>query len=186
MQPFGVVILAAGESARFGSPKQLAQYEGEALIERAARTALDSGAEETVVVVGANKEQVAAKLTPFPVRIVDNPDWKQGMSSSIIAGIEALDMNVAVLMTCDQPLITSEHLHELAMATSRASIAASSYDGVFGVPCAFKREIFAELFKLEGDDGARDLIRSRRWPVASVPCEQGSLDIDLKKDLENL
>ena len=184
MQPFGVIVLAAGESSRFGSPKQLAMYEGETLIERAVQTALDSGAEEVVVIVGANKEQVTQKLARFPVRAVENVLWREGMSSSIIDGIEELDMNVAVIMTCDQPLITSDHLHALAAGTAHAPVAASSYDGVLGVPCAFTRETFGELLKLEGDDGARDLIRSRRWAVHAVPFEGGSLDVDEPKDLK--
>ena len=125
MQSFGVIVLAAGESARFGAPKQLAKYEGETLIQRAVQTAIDSGAEEVIVVLGAHKEQIAPALTGFRVQIVDNVEWKDGMSSSISVGIEALNENVAVIMTCDQPLITSEHLHALAMATEHAPMRGS-------------------------------------------------------------
>src|SRR4051812_45945036 len=107
-QNFGVVVLAAGGSARLGRPKQLLPYLGQTLVEHAVRTAIASGAAQVVVVVGADAEAVRKTLSGLRLRIVENPEWQSGMASSIRCGISALDpgLSSAVIALADQPRIT--------------------------------------------------------------------------------
>ena len=178
MSPFGVVLLAAGESRRMGVAKQLLPYRGGTLVEHAARTAMGSGATEVVVVVGSRAEEVRQSLQGLELKIVENPDWQNGMGTSIARGISALGESIAaaVIALADQPRITSEHLQVLA-AQARP-VAASLYDGVLGAPCGFARSEFPRLRELTGDQGARHLLRNGEIPVEAVPFEPGLLDLD--------
>ena len=83
MSSVGIVILAAGASTRMGTPKQLLCYAGKSLLRRAAETALASQGQPVVVVLGAAGEHCRPELEGLPVRIVENPDWEQGMSASL-------------------------------------------------------------------------------------------------------
>ena len=178
MTPFGVVLLAAGESSRMGTAKQLLPYRGETLVRHATRIAIDSGASEVVVVLGSQAENVQKALLGLTITIVENPDWHSGMGGSIACGVSALSeaVKVAVVALADQPRITPEHLR--ALADRACPIAASLYDGVLGAPCAFARSEFPRLRELTGDRGMRQLLRSGNLPVESVPFEHGVLDLD--------
>lgn len=187
---FAVVILAAGGSKRLGRPKQLVPYGGKSLVEHVAQTALDSTADEVIVVVGAAADAVGEKLRTIPVKVVSNPNWTDGMGSSIRHGIEALSSGIecAVVALCDQPHITADLLHSLALRhfESGSAIVASSYDGVLGPPCAFGSEVFPALRSLVGDSGARELIRKSSTPVDSITFTGGTVDVDTPEDLLRL
>ncbi len=183
-----IVILAAGGSSRLGSPKQLLPYAGITLVRHAADTALQTGS-QVVVVVGSEADKVRESLIGLHVRIVENPDWKEGMSSSIRVGISSLqpDADSAVIALCDQPKIAAAHLQALASVVDQFQpIAASSYDGTLGAPCAFNRSVFPKLLALKGDSGARELIRNAETSVIAVPFEAGNLDIDTQADYDRL
>jgi molybdenum cofactor cytidylyltransferase len=182
------IILAAGGSSRLGSPKQLLPYQGGTLVRRAAEIALETGA-QVVVVVGSESEKVRESLVGLDLKTVENPDWQEGMASSIRVGISSLDpaIETTVIALCDQPKITACHLQALASAISEERpIAASSYDGIFGAPCAFHRAVFPKLLALQGDSGARELIRNAETAVIGVPFQEGNLDIDTQADYERL
>jgi len=179
---FGVVILAAGASSRPGRPKQLLPYLGKTLVEHAARTALASGAQEVVVVVGADGDAIREKLKNLPVRVVFNREWADGMGGSVSRGIAALSQNVqcAVVALCDQPKITPDLLRRLAQRhfETGSQIVASQYDGVAGAPSAFGAELFPALMALSGIVGARDLIRSTVGPVEKLEFDGGNVDVE--------
>ena len=187
---FGVVILAAGASSRLGRPKQLLPYLGKTLVEHAARTAIASGAEEVVVVVGADATLVKEKLKGLKVRIVRNSDWAEGMGSSVRHGVAALspEIECAVLALCDQPRITPDLLRDLAIRhfETGAPIVASSYDGVIGAPSAFGQIHFKALMSLVGDAGAREIIRQSPTPVETVSFSGGNVDVDTPQDFQKL
>lgn len=184
--PFGVVVLAAGGSSRFGQPKQLLPYLGRTLVEHAVRTALASGAAEVVVVVGAEGPEIRKRLQGLRVRIVTNEAWAEGMGGSIARGVAALSEGVdaTVIALADQPRITPEHLRALAERTSQEPIVASSYDGIVGAPCAFARPQFARLLALTGEEGARHLIRAAN--VAVIEFAAANVDVDTPSDYRAL
>src|SRR6266478_5214042 len=117
----GVVILAAGASARMGRPKQLLLYRGQTLIRWAVESALASVCRPIVVVIGAHGELLKKELLHLPVLVADNGEWQKGMSSSIRIGIETLvttgeEMEGAVIMLCDQPFVTAGVVNALVEA----------------------------------------------------------------------
>lgn len=184
MKPFAVVILAAGKSSRLGQPKQLLPYAGKTLIEHAVSVALESGADQVIVVLGAYAEEVARAIQHMRVQLVVNEGWNSGMGSSIGTGIGAVweTIDRAIVMLADQPLIGGNHLRLIASVD--ADIVASSYAETLGTPCLFERKHFDALNSLQGDRGARDLIRAMN-PV-SVPLGGESLDIDTPADVSRL
>jgi molybdenum cofactor cytidylyltransferase len=188
------IILAAGGSRRLGQPKQLLQYQGETLLNRAIRMASEAGASPVLSVLGAQFELIRKSIQSRSAIAVHNDRWRQGMGRSIETGMRAQalcapDAEGVLLMGCDQPRITPEHLRSLLSAfASQGSpaIAASSYAGVFGVPAVFPRETFAELRALHGDKGARSIIERAPCPVVAVEFQDGEVDIDSPEDLTKL
>lgn len=183
----GVVLLAAGRASRMGEEaghKLLAQFAGEPLVRRMARTALGSTARLTVVVTGHRGKEIAASLDGLSVELVENPDFASGMASSLKAGLGALDDDVAgaLVLLGDMPAVTSEHLNLLIETFAEAggtSIVRAS-DGVRrGNPVILPRAAFSDAMALSGDVGARALIESGAWPVIDVEIGPAArLDVD--------
>lgn len=176
------IILAAGASRRLGQPKQLLQFGGEFLLERAARVAREAGCQPVLVIVGANADLIRSRCDLSGATVVLNEGWREGMASSIRAAlelfhVEQFHVDGAVLMVCDQPAVTPEHLRAL-MATGLTT--ASEYSGKRGVPAYLPADIFPELMKLSGDSGARDLLRN----AEVIPLHHGELDIDTAEELD--
>lgn len=186
------VVLAAGGSARMGRPKQLIYHDGEPLIARAARSAIDAGAEPVIVVLGANAAEIQPVIPRLAgIRTIVNPEWETGLASSLAAGLRAAVGDEAcdgVLVTlADQPLVTGEMLRTLIRAFhAGARIVASGYEGVPGVPALFGREHVSELMELTGDTGAGPWLRSRSPEVTIVPLEGAALDLDTPADAARL
>jgi CTP:molybdopterin cytidylyltransferase MocA len=184
------VILAAGGSRRLGRPKQLVDYQGETLIARSVRIAREAGLEPVVVVVGAEREAVRAAARA-KVSFAENDDWREGIASSMRAGLKAVeeiapDAAGVVMMACDQPRLTAEHLLRLVDGFAAGALVCSMYAGVRGVPAVFPRSMFPELMKLSGDVGARKLLGHGGWSVVEVPFDGGEVDIDAPEDLGRL
>lgn len=172
------IVLAAGASTRLGRPKQLVVLGGETLLERAVRTARKAACQPVVVVLGAEADQIRERCNLSGAAVVVNEAPGEGMSSSIRVGVGALPpVDGVVLMTCDQPAVTAEHLRAL-MAVG--DVAASAYAGRCGVPAYFPAKAFAALMELWGDAGARGLLRE----AATVDLDGGELDVDTAADLD--
>lgn len=185
-----ILLLAAGSSSRLGQPKQLLPYNGKTLLRRVAEIAVASQAQETCVILGFDSERMKQELRDLPVRIVENRDWNEGIHSSIRAGINALPStaNAALILLCDQPLITTELLNTIT-TTFRSTtklIVASNYAGTLGVPVLFARRLFPQLTGLTGDKGAKHIIQKYRDEAVSVPFPGGEVDIDSQSDLAQL
>ncbi len=179
------IILAAGASTRMGQPKQLLKLRGERLLERAVRVAEQAGCGPVVVVLGASAELIQAECSLDHATVVMNPEWREGMASSIRCGVQQVDgkCDVALLMVCDQPAVTSDHLRKLVDRCTDGCIGgpvASSYAGRRGVPACFPASYFGELLLLRGDSGARHLLES----TPAIELAGGELDIDTPLTLE--
>ncbi len=184
-----VVILAAGGSRRLGQPKQLVEIEGQSLVRRAAESALSAGSGSVHVVVGAEVDRVRASLDGLPVELVVNEEWREGVASSIRAAIDAIErrerpVETLILMLCDQPGVSGDVLRRLleAYRMTRAPVVASRYPEGPGVPALFHAELFPALKTLDGDVGARQLIRHLDRDVVTIPFAMPD-DIDTPGDL---
>lgn len=185
------IILAAGASTRMGRPKLLLTHHGAPLLRRAVETGVGGGCTDVVVVLGANHEQYRPQLQGTPARLLHNPEFSQGMSSSIRVGIEALaeDTRAAIIMLADQPFIDPSVIERLitTYVTSKARIVACTYDGVQGAPVLFDRALFLELLLLEGDQGARHVLTIYPRNVTSIEISSNAAtDIDTPEDARRL
>ena len=185
------IIVAAGSSSRLGQPKQLVTIHGEPMLQRAIRCAQEAGASPVFVVLGAHREFIQTSIDFGSANIVENHDWQEGLASSIRAGVRAVqadapDAEGILLMTCDQPRVTAEHLQRLiqmSYAQSAATAIASTYGGIRGTPAVFPSQATADLLALRGDKGARGLLAEPPWPVITIPLTGGEVDIDRPEDL---
>ncbi|WP_026954055.1 nucleotidyltransferase family protein [Algoriphagus vanfongensis] len=186
----GVIILAAGSSSRLGEAKQLLEIQGEKLIDRSIKAAQKIAANRTVVVLGANAELIQKSIKSEVSSIVINSEWKDGMGSSIVAGlrflIEKEFIDQVILMLCDQPFVDEELLIRLIQKQSQTlqGIIASSYSGTLGVPALFGKKYFEELLALHGHEGAKNLIRKHSEDVAFIDFPLGKIDLDTPHDVE--
>ncbi len=193
MLNIGAVILAAGESSRFGRPKQLIQFRGKSLVRRIADAVGEAGCEPIAVVAGSEAEKVRAELRGARVKIFDNQNWRAGIGGSIRLGVQGLidiqaKPEAIALLVCDQPFVdarTIARLITLREKTKRA-IVASSYANTLGVPALFDRSCFQELLALDNATGAKMVILSNRERVAEFPFPEGKIDIDTLDDYEKL
>ena len=166
-----VIVLAAGFSRRLGHPKQLVVYEGETLTARAARIAGEVG--EVLVVTTPQFAEIEFASAGPTVVINETPE--EGMASSIRSGVAACDDDV-MIMLCDQPRVTADHLR--ALIAANAPIAATAYSGTLGVPAYFAREFREELLALRGDHGAKRIIEAHHDVVVAIPFADAALDVD--------
>jgi molybdenum cofactor cytidylyltransferase len=188
---FGAVVLAGGESRRFGRPKQLVPWDGKPLLAHVVDQVLAAALRIVIVVTGYEEEQVAKTVAGRPVVMVHNPHWAAGMSTSVRAGIQALpaDVEAALFIMADQPNLTPGIIAALLRryAETHAPIVVPLYGGQRGNPVLFARRMFAELQQVEGDRGGRDLIEKYRSLVEFVEVgpPEAALDIDTPEDYEN-
>lgn len=185
------VILAAGESRRFGQPKQLLAWGGGTFVRTVAQTAISGGLSPVVVVTGAQSEAVEATLEGLAVVVVKNAEWRTGQASSIRKGLSALPAGVgaAVFMLADQPQVPQAILTALVEthAASLAPIVAPLVQGNRrGNPVLFDRDTFRALGGLQGDQGGRALFT--RYPVEYLPWndERLLMDVDTEADYQRL
>jgi molybdenum cofactor cytidylyltransferase len=183
------VILAAGASSRLGQPKQLLQINGESLVRRTARFAAEAGCAPVGVVTGARAEEISAELHLSNIFAFFNANWPDGIGSSIRCGVVSLlqiDPSVSniVLLVCDQVRLSAAVLQELRSINSAYSseIVASQYAGTLGVPAIFPREFFPELQQLNGNQGARRVIKKYSHRVKAVAFDGGTVDVDTSAD----
>jgi CTP:molybdopterin cytidylyltransferase MocA len=183
------VVLAAGGSSRFGSPKQLVRFEGKLLLHRVLAAAGEVAPAVTVV-LGAHAAEIAAILPSGRIGVLVNRDWQEGIGSSLRIAVHALPgaCDAVMVLLADQPLVAATSLGRLSSTWRRSSrqIIASRYGDVVGVPAIFPRWCFSDLCALRGDQGARALIARYSDHVQAVPHPEAAVDIDHPEDLLSL
>lgn len=188
-----ILILAAGESKRLGSAKQLLDWDGETLVQRSISTARQLSSHcstEIYVVLGARYDELLLHISNNDIIICRNERWFTGIGSSIHCGIEAIIANgradSILIMLCDQPFITSEHLQKLfeLFSSSGKGIITTSYSGINGVPAIFGRKYFDNLLALQGEQGAKRLIHKYASDVESIVFQDATIDIDTPEDYD--
>ena len=187
----GIIILAAGSSSRLGKPKQNLVYKGQTLLQRAIEAAAASVCRPVIVVLGANEEMVKPTIESDNINIIHNPDWQEGMASSIRSGINALqkiepNADSVILMLCDQPFVDAALPNQLVEKKSDKGIVASGYNDTIGAPVLFDLAYFDELRSLKGQEGAKKLLLKYPDDVVTVPFPLGGIDIDTAEDYEKL
>lgn len=184
MGKVAAIVLAAGASTRLREPKQLVMLGGERLLDRTLRIAKEASCSPRVVVLGAVAELVRSQCRLADCTVVANPRWSDGMATSLQMGLSVLpdDVEAAVVMTCDQPAVTKEHLRRLVLAGRKhkfGEAVCSTYVGRRGVPVLWPRHLFWKLIALSGDEGAKSLLES----AGTVELIDGELDIDTQETL---
>jgi molybdenum cofactor cytidylyltransferase len=187
----GIIVLAAGSSSRMGTSKQLLDIDGQPLLCKCVNQALAANPSQVVVVLGANEKPHRDLLEKLPVQIVSNFYWKTGMGSSIKTGLNYLiqsdsDLDGVILMVCDQPALTAEHLLKLIQKfqDKKKAIIASAYSKSHGVPVLFSRSFFSNLLLLSDDQGAKKIVQQFPDQLDTVAFPKGSIDLDTPEDYQ--
>ena len=185
-----VLILAAGPSTRLGQPKQLVRLEGRPLLHTMVSRAVALSGHAVTVVLGANAQDLTQLLRHSPASVIVNRQWREGLGSSIRAGVSALPpaCEAVLLLLADQLAVSSDDLRRLASAWKGQDtvIAASSYAGTVGVPAIFPRWCFPDLMGLRGDYGAKSVLHRHADRLVRVPMPNAAIDLDTPEHLEEL
>lgn len=188
----GVIVLAAGSSSRLGRPKQLVRFNGKTLLQHALDMVNISEFGTSVLVTGANDEEVLADLDTYSFIRSHNPDWKEGMASSIRSGLKVLtgsdpEIDAVLIMLSDQPFVSSGLLNKLRTAFKQTNdLVVSEYQETIGVPAIIGRDYFTELNNLRGDTGAKKIMMKHSDKLRKVSFEKGNIDIDTESDIDLL
>lgn len=187
----GAAILAAGSSSRLGVPKQLISFKGKSLLQHMIDVVESVDLSDRMVILGANEKDIREQIDFKSTQVILNEQWEKGMAGSLRMAVEsAIDekLDAILILLSDQPFVNRELLNQLieGFVPDEEMIVASSYGDVLGVPAVFDGYYFRELSELEGDAGARKLINTYRTKVKGVRFEDGLIDIDTPKDLNQL
>ncbi len=192
------ILLAAGLSTRMGQPKQLLPFGKNTIVETVVDNMLDAKFSEVIVVVGHCAEQVQDTLGERPVKIVFNPNYREGMLTSAQAGIRSLafenirnksDRNAFSLMLVDQPFITSALIDKVidAYAQTDKGVVLPSYNYRRGHPVIFHHQYADDILTLGVESGGvRSLFKSHSEDIHYVNVDTDDVlrDIDYREDYE--
>jgi molybdenum cofactor cytidylyltransferase len=184
------ILLAAGQSKRMGELKQLMSFGQSTIVEQAVDNLLGSAVDEVIVVVGYRAEDVLKAMADKPIKLVINPDYEQGMSTSIIAGLNLVHSGARGVMLAlgDQPLVDSQTINRLIdeFCSHDKGIAVPTYQGRKGHPIVFDIKYKEQLLKLSGDVGGRQIIKDNPNDVLEVAVDSGSVvaDFDTTDDYQ--
>jgi molybdenum cofactor cytidylyltransferase len=185
------VLLAAGRSTRMGAVnKMLAEIGGKSLVRIAAEQAVASRAQPVIVVTGHEREKVEVALKGLPVRLVHNPDYSEGLGTSLKAGIASVpqEADAAIVCLADMPQVDAALIDRLISAFDPergALVVVPSIDGRRGNPVVWSRRFFHDLMSIQGDIGARHLIGNYAEAVVEVPVagDAALTDVDTPESL---
>jgi len=186
------IVLAAGASTRMGSAKQLLHLGGRRVLQHVLDNVRRSAASEMILVLGHAAEEIQSKLELKGVQVVMNDDYRQGMGSSLKAGLSAIDQQAkaALIILADQPFVRGETLDRLIAEHSRtkAQIVIPTYNGFRGNPVLLDQAVFAEVMALSGDIGCRAIFGNHLEGIVKLPVDDAGvlLDLDQQSDYQRL
>ena len=189
--PVAGVVLAAGSSTRMGRNKLFFELDGESLLRRAVRSALDGGLDPVLVVVGHEAGRARGELAGLACTPVDNPDHALGINRSLRTGISHIPgrARAAVVMLADMPFVTSDMLARLVARyrDSTAPLVISTYGDVNAPPMLYDRALFPELQQMKGEGCGRQVVRRHRHEAVAVSWPEAALqDIDVPEDYDRI
>jgi molybdenum cofactor cytidylyltransferase len=177
------VVLAAGRSTRMGANKLIADVGGKPMVRRVAEAALESAASPVLVVTGHQQADVRVALTGLDVMFVHNPNYAQGLSTSLKAGIAAAPASVAgaLVLLGDMPQIAPGHLNQLiaAFRDRVGFIIVPVHAGKRGNPVLWPRAFFPAMLALDGDAGAKRLLAANAGCVGEVDLGTDAIFLDV-------
>lgn len=194
MKNTGIILLAAGNSSRMGSAKQLLSYQGKTFLERIIDTALEVfDKDQIILVLGANYDEISSTIKDKNILIAINEDWESGMALSIKSGLKTLsnhfpEMERCFISVCDQPYLTGDLFLKMSQLqdTSQKEIVVATYADTVGVPALFSKKYFKQLMELTGEQGAKKIIRQNMEDVETFAFAKGAIDIDTPSDYDHL
>jgi molybdenum cofactor cytidylyltransferase len=191
--PIAGILLAAGTSSRMGQNKMLFELHGESVLRGAARRALEGGLSPLFAVLGHQAEQARRELDGLPCQTVVNPDYEQGITSSLRTGLGALPevgaVIAAMVMLADMPFVTAEMIAAMIerYRQSRAPLVVSDYEGVHAPPMLYDRALFGELMAMTETGCGKQVVKRHRheaevlaWPASALA------DLDVPEDYARL
>lgn len=190
-----LLIMAAGQSSRMQSIKQLLPWKGTNLLVHTLKTLLEIKQDRVFMVLGANSSviQSQSELETYPVTLIKNDVWEKGLGSSIACGIDAIleqeqDIDGILICLADQPLLTADYYKKLirVFKTNTAPIVSTKYPNKSGVPAIFNTEIARELLHLREDYGARLLMSKYKENMLVLDAGQQIADIDTPETYNQL
>ncbi len=177
------VVLAAGSSVRMGRPKLILPFGGRAMLERALDAYRGARVDEIIVVLGADADLVRKKVRFRGEKVVVNRDFRTGMSSSLRMGIKATGSRAeaAIVGLGDQPFLTSETVDKMvdAYRTAKSAVVIPVYRGRRGNPVLFDRSLFPRIMGIQGDVGAKSVVRDNESSLTEVEVEDRGVVVDV-------
>jgi molybdenum cofactor cytidylyltransferase len=185
------IVLAAGSSTRMGRNKMLLEVDGQPLVRRAARAALEAGLDPVLIVVGHEAERVQQAVAGLGCRTVLNADHAQGVRVSMQAGVRALpeDVRAAVVILADMPFVTAAMIRTLAerYRTQKPPLVVSAYGDVNAPPTLYDRALFAELLASTGEGCGKHVVKQHKGEAVVVAWPESALfDVDAPEDYERV
>jgi len=185
------VVLAAGTSSRMGRNKLLLEVAGQSVLRRAVVTAVEAGLDPVLVVLGHESERARAEVDSLRCEVVLNPDFQEGIHSSLRTGIAAVPARcvAAVVLLADMPLVEARMIRTLVQRheAERPALVVSDYEGVDAPPILYDRRLFGELRVLEGEGCGKRVVKRHtaeavriRWPARALT------DLDRPEDVERV
>jgi molybdenum cofactor cytidylyltransferase len=191
--PVAALVVAAGASRRLGRPKQLEPWGEETLLEHVLAGVRRLEVGEIWLVLGANADEIEARLDVSGCTVVENPEWEEGLASSLRVGLDAIlrlsRAELVLLVMGDQPEVNPEVVNKLlsAQRSSGRPAAVPRYRYMWGHPIVFERSLWPRIMSLEGDQGAKRLLQAHPDWVTEVLIEQPPpRDIDTEIDVEDM
>ena len=180
------IVLAAGQATRFGGLKQLVVLGEKPLLQHVLDNLAHSKIDDVVVVLGAHAGEIREQTQFGKARTILSPDYANGMSTSIQAGLRAIDAEAAMIVLADQPFVAARTFGALIDEYRRVkpSIVIPTFNGLRGNPVIVDRSLFAEMMEIRGDIGCRSIFGNHLVHVLPVDDRGVVQDIDTPEDMQ--